>query len=145
MFQSAGKQIGLNVRLHSVSAANYIDFFTDPKARAGIDGFFTVNYPDYADPAALYSTLVLPDGSQNYDGFSDSTITRLMEQARTTADPTARAKLVVRAQTRIMQELPWIPVADPDSILILNRKLTGAPASFSYMFAPWIGRLGAAG
>jgi peptide/nickel transport system substrate-binding protein len=145
MFQSAGKQIGLNVRLHSVSAANYIDFFTDPKARAGIDGFFTVNYPDYADPAALYSTLVLPDGSQNYDGFSDSTITRLMEQARTTADPTARAKLVVQAQTRIMQELPWIPVADPDSILILNRKLTGAPASFSYMFAPWIGRLGAAG
>ena len=60
MFQSAGQQIGLNVKLHSVSAANYIDFFIDPKARAGIDGFFTVNYPDYADPAGLYATFVDP-------------------------------------------------------------------------------------
>ncbi len=145
MFQSAGRQIGLHVNLKSVSAANYINFFVDPKARAGIDGFFTVNYPDYADPAGLYSTLVMPDGSQNYDGFSNATVTRLMNQARGTADANQRATLVAQAQKIIVQQLPWIPVADPDSILILNRKLTGPASSFSYMFAPWIAGLGAAG
>ena len=84
MFQSAGQSIGLHVTLKSVSAANYINFFIDPKARVGIDGFFTVNYPDYADPAGLYQTLVMPGGSQNYDNFSDPTITGLHERGADT-------------------------------------------------------------
>ena len=50
------------MKLKSVSANNYINFFIDAKARAGIDGFLTVNYGDYADPAALLPTLVLPGG-----------------------------------------------------------------------------------
>jgi peptide/nickel transport system substrate-binding protein len=143
MFQSAGQSIGLKVNLKSVSAANYINFFTDPKARAGIDGFFTVNYPDYADPAALYQTLVMPGGSQNYDNFSDPAITKLMNKARTQADPTKRAELMAQAQKLIAQQVPWIPVAAPDTILIMNKKLTGPPPTFSYMFAPWLAQLGA--
>ena len=51
--RSAGEAIGLTVKFKAVSAQNFINFFTDPKARVGIDGFPTVNYPDYADPAAL--------------------------------------------------------------------------------------------
>ena len=145
MFQSAGQQIGLNVKLHSVSAANYIDFFIDPKARAGIDGFFTVNYPDYADPAGLYATFVVPGGSQNYDNFSDPNITNLMETARTTANNNSRAKLIAQAQKLIMSELPWIPVALPDTILVMNKKITGPPPTFSYMFGPWLGKLGGTG
>ena len=145
MFQSAGQQIGLNVKLHSVSAANYIDFFIDPKARAGIDGFFTVNYPDYADPAGLYATFVVPGGSQNYDNFNDPQITNLMEQARTTANGNSRAKLVAQAQKLIMAQLPWIPVALPDTIVVMNKKITGVPPTFTYMFAPYLGKLGGTG
>jgi peptide/nickel transport system substrate-binding protein len=143
MFQSAGQSIGLKVTLKSVSAANYINFFTDPKSRAGIDGFFTVNYPDYADPAGLYQTLVMPGGSQNYDNFSDPAITRLMNAARTQTDPNKRATLMAQAQKLITQQVPWIPVAVPDTILIMNKKLTGPPPTFSYMFAPWLAKLGA--
>jgi peptide/nickel transport system substrate-binding protein len=143
MFQSAGQSIGLKVTLKSVSAANYINFFTDPKSRTGIDGFFTVNYPDYADPAGLYQTLVMPGGSQNYDNFSDPAITKLMNAARTQTDPDKRATLMAQAQKLITQQVPWIPVAVPDTILIMNKKLTGPPPTFSYMFAPWLAKLGA--
>jgi peptide/nickel transport system substrate-binding protein len=143
MFQSAGQSIGLKVNLKSVSAANYINFFTDPKARAGIDGFFTVNYPDYADPAGLYQTLVMPGGSQNYDNFSDPAITKLMNAARTQANPTKRAVLMAQAQKLITAQVPWIPVAAPDTILIMNKKITGPPPTFSYMFGPWLAQLGA--
>ena len=97
-YQAAGQAIGLKVKLKSVSAQNFINFFTDPKARAGIDGFPTVNYGDYADPAALLSTVVLPDGSQNYTGFNDPKITSALEQARGTADPAKRATLVAQAE-----------------------------------------------
>lgn len=141
-YQAAGESIGLKVKLKSVSAANYINFFIDPKARADIDGFFTTNYGDYADPAALLASLVMPDGSQNYSGYSNAQVVDLMNAARTEADPTKRAQDVADAQKLIMQDLPWIPNAFPNSEVITSSNLTGAVASFDYMFAPWAGQLG---
>ena len=70
-YQAAAQAIGLKTTLKSVSAQNYINFFTDASARQGIDGFLTVNYGDYADPAAMLSTFDIPGGSQNYDNFND--------------------------------------------------------------------------
>jgi len=144
-YQAAGQAIGLKVALKSVSAQNFINFFTDPKARAGIDGFPTVNYGDYADPAALLSTVVLPDGSQNYTGFNDPKITSALDQARGTADPAKRAALVAQAEKLTVQQMPWIPNTQPTSLLVLNKSLTGAVSSFAYMFAPWANQLGGSG
>jgi peptide/nickel transport system substrate-binding protein len=119
-----------------VSAQNYINFFTDPKARAGTDGFLTVNYGHCADPAALLSTLVVPGGSRNYDNFDDKQILNWLETARSTADPNARAALVAKAEQRAAQILPWIPNVQPTNLVILSKNLTGSTASFAYMFAP---------
>ena len=144
-YQAAAQAIGLKVVLKSVSAQNYINFFIDPKARAGIDGFLTVNYGDYADPAALLATFVLPGGSQNYDNFNDPQITAVMEQARSTADPDKRAALVAKAEKLTVQQMPWIPNVQPTSMLMLGKGLTGAVSSFAYMFAPWANSLGGTG
>jgi peptide/nickel transport system substrate-binding protein len=144
-YQAAAQAIGLKVVLKSVSAQNYINFFIDPKARVGIDGFLTVNYGDYADPAALLSTLVLPGGSQNYTNFSNPQITAALEQARSTANLDKRAALVAKAEKLTMQQLPWIPNVQPTSLLLLGKGLTGAVASFAYMFAPWADGLGGSG
>jgi peptide/nickel transport system substrate-binding protein len=144
-YQAAAQAIGLKVTLKSVSAQNYINFFTDPKARQGIDGFLTENYGDYADPAALLATLVLPGGSQNYDNFNDPRLTAAMEQARSTANPDQRAALIVQAEKLTVQQLPWIPDVQPTNVLLLSKNLTGAVASFAYMFAPWANSLGGSG
>ncbi len=141
-YQAAAQAIGLNVKLKSVSAQNFINFFIDPKARVGVDGFLTVNYGDYADPAAMLSTFVLPEGSQNYDQFHDPAIIAAMEQARSTADPDKRAALIVKAEQLTVQQLPWIPNVQPTSVLAISKKLTGATVSFAYMFAPWANSLG---
>ena len=141
-YQAAAEAIGLTVKLESVSADNYINFFTSAQARKGVDGFITVNYGDYADPAALLYTAVHPGGSQNYDNFNDPQITSLLEQARGTANLDARAQLVARAEGLATQQLPWIPDAQPTNVLMLKDDLTGAVSSFAYMFAPWADRLG---
>jgi peptide/nickel transport system substrate-binding protein len=141
-YQAAAQAIGLKVTLKSVSANDYINFFTSAQARKGIDGFLTVNYGDYADPAAMLATAVLPGASQNYDNFNDSQITSLLNQARGTADLDARARLVVKAEQLAAKELPWIPNAQPTTTLIMNSGLTGAVGSFSFMFAPWADNLG---
>jgi peptide/nickel transport system substrate-binding protein len=141
-YQAAAQAIGLKAVLKSVSAQNYINFFIDPKARQGIDGFLTVNYGDYADPAALLATLDLPGGSQNYDNFNNPQIVSALEEARSTADPSKRAALVAQAEKLTAQQLPWIPDVQPTTLLMLNNKLSGAVSSFAYMFAPWANSLG---
>jgi peptide/nickel transport system substrate-binding protein len=141
-YEAAATAIGLKTVLRNVSAQNYINFFIDAKARAGVDGFLTVNYGDYADPAALLATLVIPGGSQNYDNYHDQKVISLLGQARSTADPNARAALVAKAEERVAAQLPWIPDVQPVNILIMSKGLTGATASFAYMFAPWANSLG---
>jgi peptide/nickel transport system substrate-binding protein len=141
--RQAAISIGMKAKLKSVSAANYINFFTDASARKGVDGFLTVNYPDYADPAALYNTLAVKGGSQNYDDFEDPRITAALDGARTTRDQHQRAVLTAKAGDLIMQTLPWIPLADPDTIVVMDKKITGAPSSFQYMGGPWAASIGA--
>jgi peptide/nickel transport system substrate-binding protein len=143
--QSAAEAIGLKAKLQSVSAANYINFFIDPAARKTVDGFFTINYGDYPDPAALLSTLVLKEGSQNYAGYDNPAVTASMNAARTEADDTKRAQDVSAAQAQITKDVAWIPMAAPDTVVVMNKAITGAPASFVYMFGPWATMLGAAG
>jgi peptide/nickel transport system substrate-binding protein len=143
--RQAAISIGLKAKFKSVSAANYINFFTDPKARKGVDGFLTVNYSDYADPAAMYNTFAIKGGSQNYDGFEDPRITAALEEARTTTDQHARAVQTAKAGDLVNETLPWIPLADPNAVVIMDKKITGAPSSFQYMGGPWAASIGAAG
>jgi peptide/nickel transport system substrate-binding protein len=141
-YQQAAAAIGLKVTLKSVSASNFINFFTSASARKGVDAFPTVNYGDYADPAALLATVVVPGGSQNYDNFNNPQITALMNQAEGTANPDQRAALVAKAEELSAKILPWIPDVQPTNVLMLSKGLTGATASFSYMFSPWADDLG---
>lgn len=140
--RQAGTSIGLKVKLKAVSAQNYINFFTDAKSRKGLDAFPTINYSDFADPAAFYATFALKGGTQNYSGWSDPAVTKALGDARSTADPDARARLVTEAGDVLVSQLPWIPMAEPNSVLITSKKLTGAPSSFVYMGGPWANALG---
>ena len=108
-YQAAAQAIGLKVVLRSVSAQDFIDFFVDPKFRAGVDGFPGVDYGDYADPAALLDQVVLPGELQNLDNFSDPAITAALEQARGTANLDHRAALVAKAEELTAQQLPLDP------------------------------------
>ena len=107
--------------------------------------FLTVNYGDYADPAALLSTLVLPGGSQNYTNYNNPQMTAALEEARGTANLDKRAALVAKAEQLAAQQLPWIPDVQPTNLLLLGKGLTGAVGSFAYMFAPWANSLGGTG
>ena len=149
----------MKATLHSVSAENFINFFIDPKARVGIDGFFTLNYGDYAGPEALLATLLLPEGSQNFSGYgiskpnwtgqgtdpqaaNDTKAALMMDEARSTADPNARAQKVADVEKLIATDLPWIPVVQPYVVLVTSSNLTGSYTSFMYMYAPWADKLG---
>lgn len=140
--RAAAEAIGLKVELKDVSPANYINFFIDPKAFGSVDGFTTINYGDYADPAALYNSFVMPGGSQNFSGWSDPDVTASMNAARSEEDPVKRAEHVIDAQKILTDQLVWIPLVAPNTVLVMNESVTGPPATFSFMFGPWASYLG---
>ena len=144
-YQAAAQAIGLKVVLRSVSAQDYVEYFVDPKFRAGVDGFPGVTYGDYDAPEAMLAQAVLPGGLENFDNFNNPRITATLEQARGTANPDQRAALEAQAEKLIVQQLPWIPDVQPTNVLLLSQGLTGAVASMAYMFAPWASRLGGTG
>lgn len=140
--QQAAQAIGLKVKLKNVSPSNYINFFIDPKYFGSVDMFSTLNYGDYADPAALYNSFAMPGGSQNFSGYDNPQVTQAMNAARGEADPTKRAQDVIAAQKIITQQLTWIPLVAPNTVLVMNKKVTGPPSTFAFMFSPWAGYLG---
>ena len=50
--------------------------------------------------------------------------------------------MVVQLEKLTLRQLPMIPTAQPVTLLLLNKSLTGAVASFAYMFSPWADSLG---
>jgi peptide/nickel transport system substrate-binding protein len=143
-YQAAAQAIGLKVVLRSVSALDFVEFFVDPRFRAGVDGFAGVTFGDYDAPEAMLAQAVLPGGLENFDNFSDPQITAALEQARGIANPDQRAALVAEAEKLIAQQLPWIPDVQPTNVLLLGKGLTGAVASMAYLFAPWANQMGGA-
>ncbi|MEV0968347.1 ABC transporter substrate-binding protein [Microtetraspora glauca] len=141
---NAARELGLTVQPKGVPSAQYGAFFSDPKARAGYDGFMTTNYMDIPDPLAFLRTIAAKGGSQNFNGYDDPQAQSLIAEAAGTLDEAKRATLVTELQAKVMEQMPWIPIAAPSVRLFLNKRVTGVPASFVYLYYPWAADLGAA-
>ena len=74
--------------------------------------------------------------------YSNQQVTDLLNAARSEPSLDKRAQDMVDAQKLIMDDMVWIPDAFPNNELITSSNLTGAYASFAYMFAPWANQLG---
>jgi peptide/nickel transport system substrate-binding protein len=144
-FANAGKELGLTVEPTGVPSAQFGAFFSDAEARAGSDAFITTNYMSIPDPLSYLASIAKTNGSQNYADYSNAEIDALITEAQGTEDADERAKLVVKAEDAIMEQLPWLPVVNPAVLLFMNDKVTGVPASFVYLYYPWAADLGGSG
>lgn len=137
-------QLGLKVVPKGVPGVQFGAFFSDKKARAGYDGFVTTNYLSSSDPLVHLASIAQTGGDQNYSGFSNAAIDRKLNKARAELDPKKRLTLTVEAEAAIMHDQPWVPIEDLWVRLYMNNAITGAPASFVYLYYPWAADLGAA-
>ncbi|WP_341782948.1 ABC transporter substrate-binding protein [Leucobacter weissii] len=138
------QELGVTLEPVGVPSAQFGAFFSDAAAREGYDGFVTTNYLGSSEPLPHLRSLSETDGDQNYSGFSDPAIDAKLAEARAEVDPTRRAELTVEAEALIMEQQPWVPVTDLWVRLYMDASITGAPASFVYLYYPWAADLGTA-
>jgi peptide/nickel transport system substrate-binding protein len=143
--QASARQIGLTVHIKPISPNSYGDLFFSSKARTGIDMFISENYADIPEPLEILYPAVVPGQFYNYTGYSNPTVTSDLNQAYTQADDNKRAALVLAAQAVLADDLAALPLANPAVPLFLSSRITGAPASFCYLYYPWARDIGSSG
>lgn len=142
--QQTGSQIGLNIKLDEMQALAFSNAFFVQKYRAGIDMLVDEGYLDVPDPLD-YLGLWFPKGAVfDYTNYNNATVNADLAQAIGTYNANARAGLVTAAQATYMKDYIVIPVVNPDESLFLNSSITGATASFAYIYEPCFAMLGAA-
>ncbi|WP_395292992.1 ABC transporter substrate-binding protein [Kitasatospora hibisci] len=141
--QSAGAKIGLDVRLKTVAPNAFTALFTDPAAREGIDMFPETYYDSITDPLDLLANF-RTGAYQNFASFSDPAYDELVKKAVAATDPAQRFAVTAQLQKTASDQLLWIPVAEWPTAVFLNKRITGAPTTISYMYYPWAADVGAA-
>ncbi len=143
--QAAASQIGLSVKIKPISPNSYGDLFFSAKARQGIDMFISENYADVPEPLEILYPAVVPGQFYNYSGYSVATVTKDLSKAYKEPDDDKRAALILSAQSVMANDLPALPLANPAVPLFLSKRITGAPASFCYLYYPWARDIGSPG
>jgi peptide/nickel transport system substrate-binding protein len=148
IIQDAGKKIGLDIRIKAINPNDYGDLFFSSDARKGIDLFVSENYADIPEPLeTLYDTVTPqpPDAavSYNYDNYDNPMVTQDLDKAIGESDDDKRAALIIDAQSVLAKQPANLPLVSPAVPLFLNSRVTGAPASFCYLYYPWARDVGA--
>jgi peptide/nickel transport system substrate-binding protein len=148
IIQDAGKKIGLDIRIKAINPNDYGDLFFSSDARKGIDLFVSENYADIPEPLeTLYDTVTPQPAnavvSYNYDNYDNPTVTKDLHSAIGETDDDKRAALIIDAQSVLAKQPANLPLVSPAVPLFLNSRVTGAPASFCYLYYPWARDVGA--
>ncbi len=142
--QSAAQQVGLHMQVKTLPTAQYVELVFSEKARAGID--WTTgnnNYIDQAEPLQVLYYWGRSNSPYNLDGFANSEVDNLFAQARAQINPSQRATLAIRALQLWVKPVNNIPLYVAPQRLFMNKRITGAPASFStFLYYPWAAELG---
>lgn len=138
------KKAGINAQLKVIPVDQYTSYLYDPKTREGVDMLFTdfwSNIPNALDWMGTTSTTGASFNQWGYTGIDD-----LYLKARAEKDDAKRGQITADMMTKLASEnLTMGNGLQRASRLWMNKKITGAPATFTYVYAPWAQYLGGTG
>lgn len=141
--KDAADKIGLTFELEVVPATGYSNYLYDPATRGDTDLLYTQFWPGAPSPLDWISATAVTGGLFNQSSYSG--IDDLYYEAVATEDIDARSELVVQMEEKLHDEMgPMFPGVQLNNDVFMNKRITGAPASFSYVWYPWAAHLGAA-
>lgn len=141
--KDAADKIGLSFELEVVPATGYSNYLYDPETRGDTDLLYTQFWAGAPNPLDWISATAVTGGLFNQSGYSG--IDDLYFQAVATEDEDERAALVLDMEKKLHEDAgPMLAGVELRNDVFMNKRITGAPASFSYVWYPWAAHLGAA-
>ena len=143
--QAGAKRIGLKIVIKQLQPTQMSGLFFDASLREGLDATMVLGYVEIPDPLSYAQLLTAPTSPFNWTNYRNTKVTSLLAQAQATMRPKTSAALFTQAQALYSKDLPVVPLASPHERMFLNKRLSGAPASFAYINMPWAAHLGGTG
>ncbi len=103
-------KVGVQLAIKSVAWASFLDAIRQPKTVPVFDLGWSADFPD---PSNFLDVLFHSGGANNHPFYSNSAVDRLLEQARTVLDETARFRVDAEAERRIVDDAPIILLYHP--------------------------------
>jgi peptide/nickel transport system substrate-binding protein len=123
--QSSLRDIGVTLDLKSVTYPDYAQQAASDKTRPDIGVIYA--FPAYPDPAAVlytgYATASI--GGQNFAGYSNPDVDKLLAEAGASTDEKARCDLYVKVQEQVEKDMVAINVANPKAVAVMRGGLEG--------------------
>lgn len=133
LIQSQLSQIGVKVDIDRVDPTAMSQKLVERKLPFALhEGIMWINDPEY-----LFSANFLPDAYLNYTGFSNKRVTAIVKESATIRDDERRIAMYNEAQQILMDELPWIPLAQPNYLVAMREELSGFAYSHDQLFRLW--------
>lgn len=144
ILRAGAKEAGLELTFKILPQTSFTELYFDEKARADYDAFIVQEYgAGVADPLVSMSEFT-PLSAYNYGAYDDEVLTGSVAEGFATLDDTRRAELLVQGQQRMVEDLPLIPIVNPENRVYQNARITGATASRALLYYPWAAKIGAA-
>lgn len=144
--KSQAEEIGLQVDLVELPAAQYIAIAFDPEQQLDYDmSVGTTSYIDIPDPTYWAGLVFATTGYFNGLRYSDPEVDGWIAEAQSTLDPAARAEIMVKVQQRVYgEDQITVPIVQIASVQYMNKRITGAnPTLNAHFYYPWARDLGA--
>jgi peptide/nickel transport system substrate-binding protein len=143
--QAAARSLGLDMKIKQLQATQFSALFYDASLRKDYDFVATTGYIETPSVLTYAPLFAIKGGLFNWSGYDNPVAARELIAAQSTIDPTKSAEHFVKAQAAYAPDDLQISLAVAYELLFMNKRITGAPASFAYISSPWAARLGAAG
>ncbi|GAA2026028.1 ABC transporter substrate-binding protein [Agromyces tropicus] len=145
IIQSAGKQIGLDIRIDEMQASDFGALFYDPSKREGVDFVATQGYLETPGVLGYPSLFMLPPemgGIFNWSGYENPEVTEHLLAARNATDPETAAREFTAAQEIFAPDMLQVTLAGTYQLTYLNDELSGVTTSIAAYSSPWALHLG---
>jgi ABC-type transport system substrate-binding protein len=99
--------LGVKAEIQQVEWATYLQDLN----RRRLQAFGGLGWEaDYPDPQDFIDILFHSTSNANHGAYSNSEIDKIVESARTEADPQKRFELYKTAELKIVEDAPWVPM-----------------------------------
>lgn len=144
--QAQAKAIGLKVQLTSMPASQFSTASFDLTQRNQYDLVVnTASYYDIPDPLFWAFGTLAEGAPYNFSDYKNADVTQWTNEALGTTVESARAGLMAKISGQAYgKDFVSITIANPASLLFMNHRISGAPATYtSHLYSPWILSVGA--
>jgi len=121
LYQSALREIGVELQLRKVPAGTFYNFVSE----RGQPMIFYVDSPWCPDPGYSMKLYFDSESFVNYSNYSNSRVDELIAETASTADEQARLDMMAEAQRIVMDEAPWTFIAYPNYTMARKADLMG--------------------